>query len=308
MKYNCDKTKQMLSLYIDDELSKSEKEYIAEHLLNCANCRQEFDDFKLIISELNTTQMQPLPLDFKEKLHNRLVMEKSVVKKKPLNLRIFSSVAAGVILTILIGTGYYQKFQPIDNAYVNDTNLNYEEKVADIPQKTEQKQEPTKTQTPIKNTNPSKKEVAISQKVETEVAITPSKTEIVNETPPQVPIENIALNTEKADIIVEIPESPIPIVAEKSVSGGSPMAAMSARSFAEVVYKTANVKVDNFTDCSNEINEKYGSIIDEGKIVLYINDEDLENVLKIAQKYNPVIIYDNVSAKNTTNKIIISSK
>jgi len=123
-----------------------------------------------------------------------------------------------------------------------------------------------------------------------------------------VPIENIALNTEKADIIVEIPESPIPIVAEKSVSGGSPMAAMSARSFAEVVYKTANVKVDNFTDCSNEINEKYGSIIDEGKIVLYINDEDLENVLKIAQKYNPVIIYDNVSAKNTTNKIIISSK
>jgi len=165
MKYNCDKTKQMLSLYIDDELSKSEKEYIAEHLLNCANCRQEFDDFKLIISELNTTQMQPLPLDFKEKLHNRLVMEKSVVKKKPLNLRIFSSVAAGVILTILIGTGYYQKFQPIDNAYVNDTNLNYEEKVADIPQKTEQKQEQQKRRLQLKILIQAKKRLQFPKKL-----------------------------------------------------------------------------------------------------------------------------------------------
>ena len=86
------------------------------------------------------------------------------------------------------------------------------------------------------------------------------------------------------------------------------MMAMSAKSFVEVIYKTANVKVNDFTACTEEISKKYGSIIEDSKIVLYVSDEDLADILKIVQKYNAVITYDNVSSKNETNKCIISSK
>ena len=126
MKYNCGKAKNMLSLYIDDELSKAEKKYVAEHLLICAECRQEYDDLKFIVNELSNTQMQPLPLDFKEKLHNRLVVESSIVKKKPINLKMYSSIVAGIIMAVLIGTSYYQRLLPVENAYINDTTLNYD--------------------------------------------------------------------------------------------------------------------------------------------------------------------------------------
>lgn len=307
MKYSCDKAKKMLSLYIDDELSKSQKKYVAEHLLNCADCRQEYDHLKFIVSELNVTPIQPLPLDFKEKLHNRLVMESSVAKKKPLNLKMYSSIAAGLILTVLIGTGYYQRFQPVEIAYISDAPLNYDEKTAVI----EQKQSPLPTETPTKTTAPKQKPVQ-SKEVTKDIPVTPSNNDTTKETiidPPKVPTEKIASNV-VAPVATQGPApTTSPEVSSGSGGGSStPMIAMSAKTFAEPIYKTANIKVNNFTACADEINKKYGSTIENGTIVLYVSDQDLENILKIVQKYNSTITYDNVSSKNETNKCIISVK
>jgi len=335
MKYSCDEVKTMLSLYIDDELSNSEKKFVAEHLLNCEECRNEYDELKFIASELKNMPTQPLPLDFKEKIHNRLVMESVKVKRKPLNFKIYSSIAAGLIFTVLIGTGYFQRFQPVDIAYVNDAPLKIQEQNVVA----EQKQEPLPTATPTKDITPSKKpiqskevikESKIAQNNTTENIVEAPKapTEIIASTdvnpvatqqptiaPPEAQSSDAVSSTSdvmamRAESYASADISTAPTATPKAngVGGGGSSSGSMAKSFAAPIYKTANIKVNDFTTCASEINKKYGSIVEDDTLVLYVNDEDLENIIKITNKYNAVITYDNVSSKNDTNKCIISAK
>lgn len=68
----CNKITELLSLYIDDELSPQDRELVDEHLNNCESCSKELEDLRQIRTLL-AEPLVDLPSGFKQELHNKLV-------------------------------------------------------------------------------------------------------------------------------------------------------------------------------------------------------------------------------------------
>ena len=65
----CDK----LSLYIDNELSNEEMLQMEEHLQSCENCQKELEEYKKIISVLQSLPEVEPPVGYCKRLHNKLL-------------------------------------------------------------------------------------------------------------------------------------------------------------------------------------------------------------------------------------------
>lgn len=94
----CENYLELLSPYLDHELSTTEQDRLESHLNECSKCQEELEHLKWIMSSLDTLEDTPLPVDFHEKL-----MTKVNQAKKPKN-KIFayiSSLAAVMILAVI---------------------------------------------------------------------------------------------------------------------------------------------------------------------------------------------------------------
>lgn len=101
---NCDKAEGLLSLYIDNELDKDEKEELEKHLEICNSCRNELEELRQVISLVAGMGDEDLPQDFKDKLHGKLIQEAQApvaVSYRRKYLKIFSTIAAGVLIFVL---------------------------------------------------------------------------------------------------------------------------------------------------------------------------------------------------------------
>ncbi len=109
----CEHIIELISLYIDGELSDAEKHQFEEHINSCIKCKEEFDCQMEIINLCKNIEDVELPEDFNKQLHQKLVKEKQ--GKGPLfwmnskYIKLASSIAAAFILIFVTS-----KFLTID--------------------------------------------------------------------------------------------------------------------------------------------------------------------------------------------------
>ncbi len=114
---NCSKISELLSAYIDGEVSAKEKELVENHLLSCTSCKQKFDIMQKTKDILKDSPKMPVPetllKDFEEYRKKAEQSEKKVV---PLykNYRIYASIAAVFVFAFVLKSGLWQqdKFMP----------------------------------------------------------------------------------------------------------------------------------------------------------------------------------------------------
>ena len=103
----CDK----LSLYIDNELSNEEMLQMEEHLQSCENCQKELEDYKKLISVLQSLPEVEPPVGYCKRLHNKLLensdQQTHKVTSKIKNINRFKwmkygSIAAALVLVFLV--------------------------------------------------------------------------------------------------------------------------------------------------------------------------------------------------------------
>jgi len=101
----CEQCLETLSAYLDGELPEAEMKKIDTHLKECSACSEELELLKAIVSVCNDLT-EELPESFETSLHKRLEKAKEDfqdTKRKALNLRLISQIAAGFIIVITLG-------------------------------------------------------------------------------------------------------------------------------------------------------------------------------------------------------------
>ncbi len=79
---NCGDVKQLLSAYLDDELSMEQKKQVREHLDTCADCRREAEQLAEISRLLSQVPQVPLPAGFACRLHEALKEEGEAIRQE----------------------------------------------------------------------------------------------------------------------------------------------------------------------------------------------------------------------------------
>lgn len=114
----CVEFKENISLYIDGELAADERRLFEEHLESCPECRDEYDEILRIAGLCRDMQDVELPDNFREELHRKLIdaaaeaVPGNAARQRMKYFRIFSSIAAGIVLIFLFGSVYRFGFSP----------------------------------------------------------------------------------------------------------------------------------------------------------------------------------------------------
>jgi len=135
----CDK----LSLYIDNELSDEEMRQMEEHLKSCENCQKELEEYKDLISILNSLPDEEPPEGYCERLHEKLSdssvqfqlkTEKSAPKIKKINrfrwLK-YGSIAAALVLVFVAGSMNNFRFSGSGAKSKNEAAYDYSDSSAE---------------------------------------------------------------------------------------------------------------------------------------------------------------------------------
>lgn len=105
---NCNEISDKLSLYIDNELSDEEMLLIEEHIKFCESCQKELEEYKNLISILQSLPEEEPPEGYCERLHNKLTevninQEKtSKIKRYKFKWMKYASIAAALVLVMLV--------------------------------------------------------------------------------------------------------------------------------------------------------------------------------------------------------------
>ncbi|NLD50300.1 MAG: hypothetical protein GX660_24440 [Clostridiaceae bacterium] len=109
---NCNEVKELISMYIDNELDEMDRKNVEKHVESCTECKNELEDLRKMVNFLGSFDEVDLPSDFKETLHEKLVNNKEKMQNRNRFLlisnnkyfRAVTSVAA-VILIIFMARG-----------------------------------------------------------------------------------------------------------------------------------------------------------------------------------------------------------
>jgi hypothetical protein len=106
---NCDKYKEMISLYIDNLLDEKEKSRFEEHMKNCSSCRKELHEIQLLVSLCSNLPVEDLPPNFGQKLHDKLLKAGEGNRKVKITslfdsryAKVFSTLAACIAVVFLV--------------------------------------------------------------------------------------------------------------------------------------------------------------------------------------------------------------
>nr|WP_312579012.1 DUF4349 domain-containing protein [Sedimentibacter sp.] len=98
---NCNEIKEMLSLYIDDELDNKNKKIVEEHVENCEDCRNELEQYKKMIYMLQNLIEEEPPKGYCKRLHEKLLKTKQQKKISARSRWIkYGSIAAAFVLVV----------------------------------------------------------------------------------------------------------------------------------------------------------------------------------------------------------------
>ena len=116
---NCDEIRELISLYIDNNLEEEQMIEIEKHLLVCDACKKEFEEIVLVINGMKNLTEVEIPAQFDSRLREELKKEaESSRKADKKNKRIrYSSIAA----IFLIGIFSVAMYNSINSA--NPANI-----------------------------------------------------------------------------------------------------------------------------------------------------------------------------------------
>ena len=107
----CENIKELMSMYIDNEINEVDKAKFEKHIAQCPQCKEEYEILKNLVLECSEIDEVELPQDFIEELHIKLMEAKA---SKPSKLTQFirranwkpavGAVAAVLILAISINS------------------------------------------------------------------------------------------------------------------------------------------------------------------------------------------------------------
>lgn len=116
----CEEYQELISSYIDNELSKEEKENFEAHLSSCPSCEEELARTQKLLNDLRALPQLELPSGFHEVLMARIAKEntenKNMFKKlggmnairrgrASFNFRPYANAAAAFVLTFILLSG-----------------------------------------------------------------------------------------------------------------------------------------------------------------------------------------------------------
>ncbi|GMQ63381.1 anti-sigma factor family protein [Vallitalea maricola] len=149
---DCSKVQEMMSLYIDDQLSKEERKLFEEHIASCEQCKEELDFLQTMINNVNDiNEEKELPTDFHKNLmvkidSTNLTERQTENRINSLNRfrKYYTAVAAVFVIVLVFG------FVGITNINrITDDELQYESSKEDSMDK-DIKDEATKEAAPVK--------------------------------------------------------------------------------------------------------------------------------------------------------------
>ena len=118
---SCMAVKENICAYLDNELNPEDRRRFEEHIESCTACRREFDEMSEIIGLCTSLPQQELPDGFGAELHEKLLVAADRQRnnitgidksKRASYIKMFSSIAAGLLLIFLTGSlikyGFFQ--------------------------------------------------------------------------------------------------------------------------------------------------------------------------------------------------------
>ncbi|NLY43523.1 MAG: hypothetical protein GX066_06085 [Clostridiaceae bacterium] len=124
--FSCEQARDRMSLYIDKQLQGIELAQFEEHIQACEQCKKELDFLQSVVKICNDMEEIELPANFKQELHEKLVQVKHKTPPWYLNWRIYSGLAAGILLVFLLNLKFLAPLYKYEKAYVNDAQLSYD--------------------------------------------------------------------------------------------------------------------------------------------------------------------------------------
>lgn len=108
---NCDKALDMISLYIDGQLSAREKKLFEEHIASCSKCKEELEFMQNVINNVNNLdEEKELPKDFHKNLMVKI--DSTNTAKKQIDNKIaklnrfkkyYTAIAAAFAVVVVFG-------------------------------------------------------------------------------------------------------------------------------------------------------------------------------------------------------------
>lgn len=115
---DCNKISELLSAYIDGEVTEKEKSLVENHISECTSCKQKLDMMQKTKDILKATPPIPVPetllKDFEEYREKSEKEEEKKVVPFYKNYRVYASIAAVFIFAFVLKSGLWQedKFVP----------------------------------------------------------------------------------------------------------------------------------------------------------------------------------------------------
>ena len=111
---NCHKVEELINAYIDDEI-KDLDDSIKNHISQCPSCKAIYEDSLAVKAMLNGLDLLPLPDDFEETLHDKLVDSKVQPLYKNKVLKTFGYVATVAAVGVIAFMTGLNIEEPIDD-------------------------------------------------------------------------------------------------------------------------------------------------------------------------------------------------
>ncbi|MCK9479405.1 MAG: zf-HC2 domain-containing protein [Firmicutes bacterium] len=333
MKNNCEYIKSLLSEYIDDMLPSDKTQEVHLHISQCASCAEQHRLLCAVVEELKVLPTEPLPPDFLSKLSARTDTLKGRRFSLP-PLKGFSAVAAGLLLLLLIRTGYnYYSLSQIKTAYIDDAPIETQNNEPLLPDKpTEQvKEQKNIEENQDKSLSLGQNGIAVENSSNEKQKSKPEeRTGALQEQPKDDKIEENSSQesppdeSDETEVTSEMAETRMFSLPVENDAGedaqNSPRAARANAPAAGGSFYTAvhdndqpsfvsvKIMVDDFEGAAAALAKKYGVKEQNGEVLLELNNDDFQQVMNLMLEYGARVEQSEENELLTANKCIIISK
>ncbi len=117
MENNCEKIRELISPYIDGEVTSEERELVDSHISECAGCKTEHDKIKKTVEMLNFSALSP-----EEDLEKAVLTSIRSNARRNRFIRLGSTIAACFVLVVCISAfGVFEMMQKSHDTAMEDS-------------------------------------------------------------------------------------------------------------------------------------------------------------------------------------------
>ena len=100
----CEKYRELISLYIDGELNESEENELLEHIKNCPLCEKELKELTAISEMLKSAEKEEPPKNFHNDVMAKIRQSQAKPAKKKRSWAKYTGIAASICALLIVGS------------------------------------------------------------------------------------------------------------------------------------------------------------------------------------------------------------